>query len=102
MFSHWSNIPEIQHLDPPLRKAAWQAGFGAVSARPIFWLALGAMAVALAVSMGLVESVVPGWPGRLVGAAIGALVGGALYDAIMRRAMRPHILQFLEEGARSE
>lgn len=45
MFGSWSNMAEIRHLDPARRRAAWQAGFGAVSGGPVFWLALGAMAV---------------------------------------------------------
>ena len=98
MFGSWSNMAEIRHLDPARRKAAWQAGYGAVSGGPVFWLAAGSMAVPVGVFAAIGGALVPGWIGNITGIFVGVMLGGFLSDAIMRRAMRPHILEFLAKG----
>lgn len=95
MFAAQRNMPEIRHLAPAQRKAALRAAYGAISARPVFYLAMAAMVCCVLAAMAVAESIRPGWPGRVVGAAIGALVGGVLRDRIMRRAMRPHVMKYL-------
>jgi len=92
-------MPEIRHLESQRKKAACQAGFGVVSARPVFWRAVGVLALSIAIAEYVGELALPGWPGKIVGSFLGALAGCVLYEVIMRRAMRPHIIRFLAEGS---
>lgn len=95
MFAAQRTMTEVEHLEPAQRRAALQAAYGAVSARPVFYVAMAAMACCVTLAIVAAESIRPDWPGRVAGAAMGALIGGALHDQIMRRAMRPHIMRFL-------
>ena len=88
-------LPELDQLDPVTRKAAWQAGFGAVSARPIHLVAALPFILFMAFFITLGEFIVAGWVGRIIGGVLGSTCGLLAYVSILSLAMRPHFARHL-------
>ena len=98
----WDQWPELRDLEPSSRRAVWQAAYGEVSARPVHFRALGCMAACAAAGVAIGDTLWPGWPGRIVGACIGGLIGSLAYSRIMRRAMLPHVTRQLSDRRESQ
>lgn len=98
MKKYWWPCSDLENLEPPIRKAAWQVGFGAVSARPVHAYAALALGFCVFVFATLGLTLWPGWPGILAGNCVGCSCGVFFYYKIMSHAMRPHIRQYLMKG----
>ena len=88
-------FPELASVSATMRKAALQAGYGAISARPVHFVSLLVVGFATAAGIAAGDAVGHGYVARMIGAAVGSVIGCAFYERRMADAMRPHVVRYL-------